>query len=57
MHWQKPVREEADEYWCGPDTLNLYKTLRESRDTAADMYKVVMSRFEHVDGAIMCSRI
>jgi phosphopantothenoylcysteine decarboxylase/phosphopantothenate--cysteine ligase len=44
---------------CGPVHLKTpYKNIeRINVDTAADMYKVVMSRFEHVDGAIMCAAV
>lgn len=44
---------------CGPVHLKTpYKNIeRINVDTAADMFKVVMSRFEHVDGAIMCAAV
>ncbi len=44
---------------CGPVHLKTsYKNIeRINVDTAADMHKMVMSRFEHVDGAIMCAAV
>mgnify|MGYP000896487124 FL=1 len=44
---------------CGPVHLKTpYKNIeRINVDTAADMHKVVMNRFEHVDGAIMCAAV